>query len=290
MDQSDPIDSAQVRVVTYNTAAGNPRITTPQASFLALPFYREALEGDARAPILALQEVGSAQARALRKAAGAGRCRILQIRRPGLGNALVVPDRYQLVSGKRRYYVLSHLRGVVDGVRRWAVRREQPDWRQFGELRMWIQARLRDRASGRELTVLTTHLSVEPSLKVPQAREIVRRAHAAAGRGPVILAGHLNSSAARDGGRDADAAAAIATLRDMGNAAPPQRKKIDYVLAAGFEPVSSRIWTGDSIQLPGSPNAETISDHYPEDDVLRFADPTLPSRWPGREHSAFPGQ
>ena len=68
-------------------------------------------------------------------------------------------------------------------------------------------------------------------------------------------------------------AALLVRFRDAGTAAPPRRANIDYVLVDGFEPVSSRIWTGDSLQLPGSPNAETVSDHYPEDDVLRYGRP-----------------
>jgi hypothetical protein len=72
-------------------------------------------------------------------------------------------------------------------------------------------------------------------------------------------------------GRDLEVAALLTGLRDMGTSVPPRRKNIDYVLADGFEPVASRIWTGDSLQLPGSPNAETVSDHYAEDDVLRYA-------------------
>jgi hypothetical protein len=57
----------------------------------------------------------------------------------------------------------------------------------------------------------------------------------------------------------------------VGTAEPPGgRENIDYVLTAGFEPVSSRLWTGDSLALPGSPNAETVSDHYAEDDVVRY--------------------
>ena len=104
----------EIRVVTFNTAAGNPRIKTPQASFLELPFYREALEGAPGAPILALQEVGDAQAKALRAATTAAR--VVQIRRPGLGNALIVPARYEVLKARRGYYALSHLRGVVDGL------------------------------------------------------------------------------------------------------------------------------------------------------------------------------
>lgn len=269
-----PPDPQEVRVVTFNAAAGNPRIKTRQSDFLELPFYRDAFEGVPTAPLLALQEVGSAQARALRRRADATACRVLQARRPGLGNALVVPERYQLLSHRRGYYAVSHLLGVADGLRRWALRQAQPNWRQFGELRMWIEARLLDRASGRELTIFNTHLSVDASLKLTQGREILRRTRSAATGRHVILAGDLNVTAGHAAGPDGELAALLTGLRDMGTSPPPPRKNIDYVLADGFEPVASRIWTGDSLKLPGSPNAETVSDHYPEDDLLRYAGAT----------------
>ena len=131
---------ADVRVVTFNTAAGNPRIKTPQAAFLQLPFYVEAFDGAPQAPILALQEVGPAQARALKERARQGGFALLQLSRPGLGNALVVPDRYEVLSTRRGFYARSHLLGVADGLRRWARSRQRPDWRQFGELRIWLLA------------------------------------------------------------------------------------------------------------------------------------------------------
>jgi endonuclease/exonuclease/phosphatase family metal-dependent hydrolase len=273
----------EIRVVTYNTASGNPRITTAQEDFLELPFYREALAGRPQAPILALQEVGPAQARALPRAARSGRCRVLQVRRPGQGNALVIPDRFQVLAHGRRYLLGSQVRGIADALRRYAGRRGRgrpPDWRQFGELRMLVEAELRDRASGRTFTVMNCHLSVEPSLKVAQARAVVRRARAAARRGPLVLAGDLNVPKGRARGLDLEVVALLAPFRDAGGPAPPDRPDIDYVLVSGFEPVSSRVWTGDSLQLPGSPRADLVSDHYPEDDVLRFI--TAPEVGPGR--------
>ena len=248
-----------IRVVTFNTAAGNPRIATPQASFLALPFYREALEGAPGAPLLALQEVGDAQAKALRAARTSAR--ILQLRRPGLGNALIIPARYEVLAARRGYYVLGHLRGIVDGLRWWRTQSHKPNWRQFGELRIWLEARLRDRESRRTFTVLNTHLSIEPSLKRRQAQAIVSRALAARRHGPVVLAGDLNVPSQNPRGRDIEIAATLARLTDVGSREP----KIDYVLADGFAPVSAHRWKGDML-----PNAETVSDHYAEDALLCF--------------------
>ena len=263
--------AAEVRVVTYNTAAGNPRIATDQADFVRLPFYREALADAPGAPILALQEVGPAQARALRRAAVAGRCTVLQVRRPGLGNALVIPGRYAVLARRRGYYAISHLRGVADALSRRGRRRDRRDPRQFGELRSWLEARLRDHRSGRELTVITTHLSVDPSLKVAQGRAVVARALRASRHGPVVLAGDLNVPRGRPRGRDAELATSLASLADVGGEPPPGRPDIDYVLAIGMEPVRSRVWTDASLALPGSPDAAAVSDHYARDVVLRFA-------------------
>ena len=255
-----------IRVVTFNTAAGNPRITTPQRELPRAAVLPRGAGGRAGAPVLALQEVGDAQAKALRAARTTAR--IIQMRRPGLGNALIVPERYEVLAARRGYYVLSHLRGVVDGLRWWRTERHRPNWRQFGELRMWIEARLRDSLSRRVFTVLTTHLSIEPSLKRRQARAIVERALAARRHGPVVLAGDLNVPAIGARGRDVEIAATLARLQDMGSGGRPP--DIDYVLADGFAPVSTRRWTGDSLALPGSPNAETVSDHYAKDALLCF--------------------
>jgi endonuclease/exonuclease/phosphatase family metal-dependent hydrolase len=242
-----------VRVITFNAAAGNPRIATPQERFVTLPFYREAFAGGPGAPILALQEVGDAQARALKRDHGSAV--VLQRRRPGLGNALVIPDRYEVLERRSGYYVLPQLRGIAQ-----ALRAGRRNWHQYGELRMWIEARLRDTAAGRELTVLTTHISADGDVKVPQLEAIVGRAEKAGP--PVILAGDFNVPAGAERGRDVLAARVIARLRDMGTPSPG-RENIDYVLADGFAPVSSRHWM-DVLE-------QRISDHAPEDDVLRYA-------------------
>jgi endonuclease/exonuclease/phosphatase family metal-dependent hydrolase len=239
-----------VRLITFNTAAGNPRITTPQERFPELPFYKEAFAGGTDAPILALQEVGPAQAKALERAHGTAA--VLQKRRPGLGNALVIPDRYEIIEHARAYYVTPQVRGAAH-----ALRHGRRNWHQYGELRMWIEARLRDTAAGRELTVLTTHTSADGDLKVPQIAAVVRRALATGT--PTLLAGDFNVPTGRRGGLDVPAGHHLARLPDVASA----RERIDYVLAHGFEPVSARAWT-DLLE-------RRISDHAPEDVVLRYA-------------------
>lgn len=171
----------------------------------------------------------------------------------------MIPARYAVLDRRRGYFARSQLRGTLA-----ALRTGRRNWRQYLELRMWIRVRLRDRETGRELAVLTTHLSADGDLKVAQAGAIVRRALAEAT--PVILAGDLNVPAEHPRGRDVEAAAVLATLRNMGRAAPRDRENIDYVLARGFEPLSTTIW--DEEHLPG---ARALSDHYAEDDVLGWA-------------------
>ena len=244
--------AADVRVITFNTAAGNPRITTRQEDFLRLPFYEEAFGGAEDAPLLALQEVGDAQARALRRAAPERTATVLQRRRPGLGNALVIPDRYEVLGRRSGYYVLPQLRGIAHG-----LRTGRRNWRQYGELRMWISARLRDRAAGRELTILTTHISADGSLKVPQLQAVVTRARRAGA--PAILTGDFNVPLGRERGRDVPAAAVIGRLPNLGGG-PGQ---IDYVLGAGFELVSARAWT-DIVDAK-------VSDHAAQYRLLRYA-------------------
>jgi endonuclease/exonuclease/phosphatase family metal-dependent hydrolase len=265
------------RVITYNTAVGNRRIKTPQTAFLALPFYRDVIEGSNHAPILALQEVGPKQARALKEAARGGAFRMIHIQRPGQGNAIVVPRRFEVLSRTSRFYGRPALRAIGRSLARWVGERRSPNWGQLLEPRMWSRVRLRDRESGRELTFFNTHLALDPILRLEQARSLHRRVRRAQQTGPVIVAGDFNTRTAETATPeqdrwDAPIRALFEDLTDMGLSSPDRRKSsIDYILASGFEALSSRVWTGDSLQLPGFPRAELISDHYPEEDLLRFS-------------------
>ena len=136
-----------VRVLTFNTAVGNPKITTRQQDLLSLPFYREVIEGVPGAPILALQEVGPEQATALKAACAGGRFELVHVQRPGQGNALLIPARYA-----RAAPALPPLRPEpAPGARRGALgrtvtRRERLNVRQYLELRFWSRARLADQS------------------------------------------------------------------------------------------------------------------------------------------------
>lgn len=271
-------DHAQdIRVITFNTAAGNPRITTPQEAFLELPFYRAIFEDAPGAAILALQEVGAEQAAALARAAAGGRFALVRSARPGQSNVLLIPGRYTVLSSRSRFFVTSQLLALVRALLRTLTRRARLDVRQYLELRMWSSARLRDSVSGGELTVFNTHLSGEPALRLAQARTLLRRVHRARRAGPVVLAGDLNvrASAGNDPVADeVDAAVRelFSPLQDMAVAARDSpRPAIDWILAAGVQAAGSRLYTGDDISLPGSPTAELVSDHYAKEAILRPA-------------------
>lgn len=262
------------RVITFNTAVGNPRIETDQRAFLDLPFYREIIDGGAGAPIVALQEVGREQAKALRRAERRGPFRVVHIARPRQGNALVVPERFTLLARRSRYFLGSQLGALARAVWRAVTTGARFNHRQYLELRMWSAVRLRDSRGGLPFTVFNTHLSGDPHLRVAQATALMRRVHRARRDGPVILAGDLNARP-RDGeGSEAARADAavwdlIDPLEDMAPAArDPRRPTIDWILADGFSSLGARQYTDDSLELPGLPCAEVISDHYAKEATI----------------------
>lgn len=264
-----------IRVITFNTAVGNPKIRTSQEAFLQLPFYREIIDDAPGAAVLALQEVGPEQAEALTRAAAGGRFALVRIARPGQGNALLIPARFAVLRKRSRFFLASQLMALAKALWPALTRRAKLNLRQYLELRMWSVARVRDGASGRELTVFNTHLSGEPALRLAQARALLRRVHRARRAGPVVLAGDLNvraSAAANPVANKADAAIRelFEPLQDMAVAARDSpRPAIDWILAAGFRPVAARLYTGEQLSLPGSPTAELVSDHYAKEAVLR---------------------
>lgn len=242
-----------MRVITYNTACGNPKISTPAEAFLDLPFYEEAMTDAPDAPIIALQEVGPAQHRALRKRQREHGFGLVFRGRPGQGNALIIPSRYPIIKQAAGYYGWCQARAYVEASR-WANRRpyagaSRPvNHRQYLEARMWLMARLAD--GGREFSVFCTHLSGERPLREAQARVLAVRVIDASRRGPVIVAGDLNARAR------SPTVKAFEPLEPV----TPSEGAIDWILALGLVPVSSRII------------GEILSDHYPREAVLRWPD------------------
>ncbi|MBM3269139.1 MAG: endonuclease/exonuclease/phosphatase family protein [Candidatus Sericytochromatia bacterium] len=267
-----------IRVITFNTAVGNSKIKTPQASFPDLPFYQEIINGHPDAPILAGQEIGTRQLDRLKALSKNGSFQVVATyAHPGQANMVLVPRRFEVLGYQHRTYGMSHLRGFWNGLKGWFTGKGTPHWSQMFEPRKYTELRLRDRESGREFTLFNTHTSYYGPLKVEQNTQLFAAARAAKARGPVIVAGDLNTRAA-DNARpdkydsDARVLAQMGDFKDMGPPSKSQwpRPNIDWILADGFSPVTSRVHTGDSLSLPGSPNAELVSDHYAEEDTLRF--------------------
>lgn len=271
-------DPSAVRVITFNTAVGNPRVKTPQADFVNLPFYQEIVSGSPGAPIVCAQEVGPAQLDRLKALSRNGNFRVIATyAHPGQANMILVPRRFEVLDVDHTTFIGRHVLGFVRALIGWFEGKGKPQWSQMFEPRKYTEVRLRDTASGRTFTLFNTHLSYYGPLKVEQAAQLLSAANRAAERGPVILAGDLNTRAADNEAPDAwdsnlKVRQMFGKLEDMGGPSSEvaPRVNIDWVLASGFESVSSRIYKGESLSLPGLPDAEAISDHYAEEDTLRF--------------------
>ena len=176
------------------------------------------------------------------------------MRRPGLGNALIVPRALTRCSRPGAATTASATCAASStGCRWWRDRAPAPNWRQFGELRIWIEARLRDRESQRDV-----HRADDAPVgrAEPQAPPGARDRRTRAGRAPARprrarrrpqRARHRRAGPRR---RDRhDARAADRTWATLATAGP----NIDYVLADGFAPVAHAAGQGDSLSPAREP-------------------------------------
>lgn len=277
---TSPAPAAPLKVMTFNTAVGNPKITTNQADFVKLPFYQAVIQGKPDAPILCLQEVGNAQKAAVEKLAKNGNFTVRYMRtQTDQGNMILIPKRFQLEGYDADRFGFTQLQAAAKTVWNWIRGKEDGSLSKFTqliELRGFQEMKLKDTVTGKAFTLFNTHLSFYGPVQLPQAKMLFDAAHEAAKRGPVIVAGDLNARTAdtdpHTNGKDAQVRAYFKDFIDMGPSGnPPGKTNIDYVLAKGFVAESSKWYTGDSISLPGSPNAHTVSDHYAEENTLRFS-------------------
>jgi endonuclease/exonuclease/phosphatase family metal-dependent hydrolase len=276
---ADSYQSTDVKVITFNTAIGNRAIKTDQKDFTKLPFYQAVINGEPNAPILCLQEVGNAQRDLVKQLAANGNFHVYS-QKVGLAgrqnNMVLIPKRYQVVEHENNKYDLNHLKAAAGKVWGWvkSFGKEKINWGQTVEPRGYQQVLLKDTLTNKQLTVFNTHMSYYDEIKVAHGKELFKAAEAAKKNGPVIVAGDLNTRTADTDPGDpfnAQVRGMFGDLKDMGpQGKPPSKTNIDWVLADGFESVSSKWYTGDSISLPGSPDALTVSDHYAEEDVLRY--------------------
>jgi len=266
-----------LRVITFNTAVGNDEIKTNQADFPKLPFYRDVVAGKPDAPILALQEVGPAQVAELKRLAKNGNFSLLLANaKPGQSNALLIPKRYEVVSQRSKALLEGQVKGVADTL--WSKLKgdeRKIDAGQLVEARMFSEAQLVDRFTGKRFTMFNTHISAFGPLRSEHAKQLFAEVRRAEARGPVVVAGDLNvrTAATTKSADDARIRELFGPLKDMGAAnshAPGKRSNIDWVLADGFDAGTTRWYLGDSLQLSGSPDADLVSDHYAEEDVFTF--------------------
>jgi endonuclease/exonuclease/phosphatase family metal-dependent hydrolase len=141
---------------------------------------------------------------------------------------------------------------------------------------------VRDQKTGERITLFNTHVSSHGRQTEPQVAQVLEIAkHAPTEK--VLLMGDMNTATA-DTDRKHDprwartrARMQEAGFQDMG----PQGANgislrshginIDYVLAKGFHSQGGHMWKGDDIGLGTDlPNAESISDHYAEEDTLDY--------------------
>lgn len=276
---ADSYSNTDVKVITFNTAIGNPAIKTDQKDFTKLPFYKAIIDGEPNASILCLQEVGNAQRDLVKQLAANGNFTVYS-QKVGLrgrqNNMILIPKRYQVVEHENNMYDMNHLKAAAGKVWGWvkSFGKEKINWAQTIEPRGYQQVLLKDTLTNKQLTVFNTHMSYYDQIKVAHGKELFKAAEAAKKSGPVIVAGDLNTRTADTDPSDpfnAQVRGMFGDLQDMGpQGKPPSKSNIDWVLADGFESVSSKWYTGDSISLPGSPDALTVSDHYAEEDVLRY--------------------
>lgn len=265
--------AADVRVVSYNTAVGASKITTPQEDFTKLPLYRKALTNAPDAAIMCLQEVGAKQIEAARRFEAEGTSRVF-VQRVALDqyNMLVVPARYEVEAYDGDHYLMAQIKTIGRELWNWISKGEKPSWVDMYQPRGFQEVRLKDTATGQRLTVFNTHLALDADTRRDQAQKLFGEANQAAERGGVVVAGDLNTQAGSTRAKDAPVLSAFEGFVDVGpdQATHLNGKNIDWVLAKGFEPVGSKVYTGQSLQAPDGRDAGEISDHFAEEGILRY--------------------
>lgn len=274
---SDSYRNTDVKVITYNTAVGNSKIKTDQKEFLQLPFYQSVINGEAGAPIMCLQEVGNAQRKELERLSKNGNFTVLS-QRVALNfkqsNLILVPKRFKVEKSDNTYFVGSQIKAAAKTIWGWLKGDGKPSFSKLWQLvspRGYQEMQLKDTMTGKKLTVFNAHTSYDPALKAVHAKQLFDAAREAGKRGPVIVGGDLNTNTDPKSQSDKDAHATWKDFQDMGKPGEAgDRHNIDFVLAQGFDSVSSKWYLGDDIKLPSAENAALISDHYAEEDVLRY--------------------
>jgi endonuclease/exonuclease/phosphatase family metal-dependent hydrolase len=282
-----PVDSGDfsaspVRVVTYNTGVADS-MKAPQAEFTSLPMFQRVINGRPDAPIIGVQETGPDLAAKLQALSKNGNFTVLWERTgANQGNFVLVPKRYQVVSAQNHYYGgrLSQLWDDIKGL----FHHQSPNWGQTLEHRGYQQLQLRDTVTGKTFTMMNSHISFWDPMRQRQGAQLAEAVRAAEANGPVVMTGDFNT-ATEDTNRSHNPQVsefwnkfAPAKLTDMGPKGDAGISDwhglgtdIDHVLANGFTSVSSHMYSGTEVSLPGRPTAKDLSDHYAEEDVINFS-------------------
>jgi endonuclease/exonuclease/phosphatase family metal-dependent hydrolase len=279
----DSFQSSDIHVVTYNTAIGNSKITTNQRDFAKLPFYQAVVNGDANAPVMCLQEVGNAQIDEMKKLAKNGNFTVLT-QHVGLwgrqNNMMLIPKRFKVQDYESNHFGWGHVKAAAKDIWDWASSfgKHKLTLSLLGQLtepRGYQKVKVVDTVTNKPLTLFNSHMAYYAPLQKAHADELFKAVKEAEKDGPVILGGDLNTVTA-DTDPDPNSASAyvrakMGDLKDMGpTGKPADKNNLDWVLTKGFDSVGSKWYTGDSISLPGSPDASKVSDHYAEEDVIRY--------------------
>jgi endonuclease/exonuclease/phosphatase family metal-dependent hydrolase len=266
-------------VCTYNTGVGD-KSHASQDRYTDLSMFQRVINGAADAPIIATQETGPALAQHLQS---------LRKQHPNYevfwmtttplhqGNLLLVPKRFQVLAHDEEHYggrlaqVFANLKDLKDA-----------NWGQTQEHRGYMWVELKDTQSGQRFTVLDSHISYWAAIRARQVKQFGEAIAKAETRGPVIACGDFNTPT-EDTNHTHDSSVekfwgvlaplgltdmgptGLAGISDWGSAA-----NIDHVLAKGFTSIHTHMYTGSELALTGFADAKSLSDHYPEEDVLAF--------------------
>lgn len=278
-----PID-----VMSFNTAGDGCR-HTPEAQIPDSQPFQAVIQGQANAPIIACQETTSPLAEKLGQLSKNGNFQVIcqgptwlpsffRASAFAQGNLVVVPKRYKVESvqwhdfsgrvgltlGAIGDFLFHHgsLNDIVGAVQR----------------RGYVSLRLEDRTTGKQFTLIATHLNGNDTVRRTEEPQLIRGIEAAQKNGPVTVLGDFNTPSEATNFDNDPAVTAFWQKMDAAGVTDqfPQDQTsggqdIDHVLTAGgFTAVGHEVYSGNKLTIPGRPDASQVSDHYAHEVSLRI--------------------
>jgi endonuclease/exonuclease/phosphatase family metal-dependent hydrolase len=272
--------NATINVMTFNTAGDACRNTPEDKIPLSQPF-QQVIKGEAGAPIIANQETTPLLAKALLNEAKKNSN--LQVVWPGghtwlpawatstmgQSNLVVIPKRYKIQSVQSHVFKgrLGNFFRALGGV---LFHHKKPN-----DLVLALQRRgyetisLKDTTTGKNFTVIATHIAWDPAMRAQQSGQLVAAIDAAKAKGPVTVLGDFNTASdATNFNHDKSVTNFWKTLAPTGiqDVAPTDKTQgnqdIDHVLQEGFNVKGDEVFNGNKLTIPGRPDAGQVSDHY----------------------------